>query len=90
MGDFIFSLDGETLQVSVPSLDASGAPYGTDLVALRPDNFEMTVNGRPQLLSFIRDESGAVEFVRNRYYVGVRVEQTGTRVVAPIPPGFVR
>ena len=90
MGDFIFSLDGETLQVSVPSLDDSGVDYETDLVAVRPDNFEMRIDGRTQLLSFIRDETGAVEFVRNRYYVGALSERGNARQVAPVPPGFLR
>jgi len=90
MGDFMFSLDGETLMVSVPSLDESGVSYDAELVAVRPDNFEMIIDGQTQLLSFIRDENGAVEFVRNRYYVGVRSEQGNARTIAPVPPGFLK
>ena len=78
------------MQVSVPSLDDSGVDYETDLVAVRPDNFEMRIDGRTQLLSFIRDETGAVEFVRNRYYVGALSERGNARQVAPVPPGFLR
>ncbi len=89
MGDFVFSLEGDTLRVDVPSLEADGISYQEELTAVRPDNFVMTVDGGSQDLTFIRDDSGAVEYVRNRYYVGLRVDRlVSAPVRAPIPAGW--
>ena len=83
LGDFVFTLEGETLTVEVPALDAEGVSYGRDLVPVAPDNFEMQVSGGVQRLSFLRDASGAVEFVRNRYYVGEKTTEPAGAALVP-------
>lgn len=84
LGDFVFTLEGGTLSVEVPGLDAEGIAYERELVPVAPDNFSMQLDGGVRRLSFLRDSAGEVEFVRNRYYVGEKTTQAAGP--APVPP----
>ena len=88
MGDFQFSVVDGNLEVRIPSLDASGVSYEPRLTALRPDNFELRINGGVELLSFIRDADGNPEYVRNRYYVGTRTAPALAPRLGTVPPAW--
>ena len=75
IGTFIVTSDESGLQVEIPTLDDAGVGYISQLEAVRPDNFLLHYpDGGFDNLSFIRDEAGAVEYVRQRNYVGQRVD----------------
>ena len=59
------------LGIEIPALDNANIEYDSNLEPVRPDNFYIHYpDGSFDLLSFIRDESGAVEYLRSRNYVG--------------------
>jgi CubicO group peptidase (beta-lactamase class C family) len=89
MGDFVFTVEDDSLMVNIPSLDATGVSYERRLTAVRPDNFELRIDGSVQLLSFLRDADGAPEFVRNRYYVGERVDGAVAPRTRPVPEAWL-
>jgi len=88
MGDFIFSVVDGNLTVEIPSLDSEGVSYVPRLTAVRLDNFELQLETGVQLLSFIRDDDGDPEYVRNRYYVGKRVDRAVAPHMAPVPEAW--
>ncbi len=77
IGAFTITSDESGLLVEVPAFDQAGIDYNARLEAVRPDNFVMRYpDGSFDALSFIRDEDGGVEYIRNRYYVGERVQSS--------------
>jgi CubicO group peptidase (beta-lactamase class C family) len=58
--------------ISVPSLDAQGVSYTSELAPLHLDSFAMTVQGAVRPLTFIADSSGAYTYLRSRPYLAVR------------------
>lgn len=77
IGDIVVTATKGTLTVDIPALNDAGVGYIPQLEAVRPDNFLLHhPDGGFDNLSFIRDESGAVEYLRQRNYVGLRTEET--------------
>lgn len=85
IGTFILTSDESGLLIEIPSLDQQGIGYEERLEAVRPDNFMIHYpDGSADALSFIRDQAGAVEYIRHRNYVGQRVDSSALRP-APAP-----
>ncbi|MEC7986299.1 MAG: serine hydrolase domain-containing protein [Myxococcota bacterium] len=75
IGEFILTDTEEGLHVSVPAFDDASMGYEPILQPVRPDNFRIIYdNGSTDDISFIRNEEGDVEYLRNRYYVGLKME----------------
>ena len=72
----MFVTDTEAgLEIEIPTLDESGIRYEEILVPVRPDNFHILYpDGSFDLLSFLRDETGNVEYLRSRNYVGKKTQ----------------
>ncbi len=60
------------LTISMPDVDAAHVEYDPTLVAVAPDNFVLTVDGRPSLITFLRDADGKPEYIRHRAFVAKR------------------
>ena len=59
------------LKIEIPTLDEAGIRYEEILTPVRPNNFHLLYpDGSFDLLSFLRDETGTVEYLRSRNYVG--------------------
>jgi len=72
VGQVNVTTDGSKLYIQIPSFDADGTSYSTELQPLTVDNFVITVSGEQQPLTFIADESGVYRYGRSRPYVAVR------------------
>lgn len=77
VGTILVTQEGNQLKVEMPLLDSLQIPYETTLAPLLPDNFALTVQGVDVPVTFLRDEQGAVEYLRARSFVAVRVEMDG-------------
>ncbi|NCG18510.1 MAG: serine hydrolase [Rhodobacterales bacterium] len=77
IGTFIITSDESSLRIEIPTLDQEGIGYDSQLEAVRPDNFIIHYpDDSFDNLSFLRDDSGAVEYIRHRNYVGERIEDS--------------
>jgi CubicO group peptidase (beta-lactamase class C family) len=75
MGSFILTESESGLEIEIPAFDQENITYQRQLEPVRPDNFLIHYeNDTHDQLSFIRDESGSIEYIRNRYYVGKKQE----------------
>ena len=77
IGEMIVTIDDASLIVSIPTLDDNNIGYDSELEPVRPDNFLLHYpNGSYDNISFMRDSSGDVEYLRHRNYVGQKVLQS--------------
>ena len=72
VGDIVVRSDDATLQVQFPLLDDIGYSYDAELYPYSPDNFVLYIEGTGMLVTFIRSDTGRVEYFRTRYFVGER------------------
>jgi CubicO group peptidase (beta-lactamase class C family) len=73
LGLVTVTASGATLSIDVPSFDAAGTPYDKTLQPTSMDNFIITVQGSPILLTFIADGTGAYVWIRTQTVVAKRV-----------------
>lgn len=71
IGSMLLEETESGLGIEIPALDNANIEYDSTLESVRPDNFYIHYpDGSFDLLSFVRDEGGAVEYIRSRNYVG--------------------
>ncbi|HLK90378.1 MAG TPA: serine hydrolase domain-containing protein [Polyangia bacterium] len=73
LGPITVTASGSTLSIDVPSFDAAGTPYEKTLQPTSMDNFIITVQGSPVLLTFIPDATGTYVWIRTQTVVARRV-----------------
>jgi hypothetical protein len=56
----------------MPAVDSAGVPYDKKLDPVLPDNFLLSIQGTKVLLTFIKDASGKVTWMRTRPFVAQR------------------
>jgi D-alanyl-D-alanine carboxypeptidase len=76
VGRIIVSKTGSDLTVSMPDLDAQNVSYTPKLDPLGPDNFLLTIEDYEADITFIRDQSGNPEYIRDRYFVARRTSSS--------------
>ena len=82
IGTMNLSETEEGLRIEIPALDDANIDYVPILEPIRPDNFHILYpDGSYDLLSFLRDGEGAVEYLRSRNYVGEKVSISN---IAPV------
>ena len=82
------TLEGDTLAVVLPDLDAAGISYGAELEPYLPDVYILRVAGNPYDLTFLEDveePDGPSRWARNRSFVLERAE-TGLLLPHPTHP----
>jgi CubicO group peptidase (beta-lactamase class C family) len=75
VGRVVITKTGSDLMISMPDLDAENVPYTPKLEPTAPDNFLLTIEGYEEGITFIRDQSGNAEYIRDRYFVARRTAQ---------------
>jgi len=80
VGDMIVTREGDTLLVSMPTLDDYGYDVTPELEAVSSDIFVLYLDGDPFDLTFIPEtDGGPSTWVRNRSFVTTRVEEAAAR-----------
>jgi CubicO group peptidase (beta-lactamase class C family) len=86
VGDLIVTDENGVLKISMPELDTYGISYGATPMPYAPDGFILEIDGVSTPLTFIRDDQGAVEYARTRFFVG---EAQGAQKLAGFGPVLV-
>jgi CubicO group peptidase (beta-lactamase class C family) len=90
VGDMTIAVSGSNLTIDIPSSATLGFSYQPVLQPIVPDNFVLTIEGTPLLVTFIPDEEGASRYLRTRILVGVRADAPGVAAAALGPPSAAR
>jgi len=75
VGDFEVSVVNGGLEVSMPDLDAAGVLYEPQLTGYSPDNYVFWIDGVNVVITFVRDDSGTVQYWRCRHFVGEKIDE---------------
>jgi CubicO group peptidase (beta-lactamase class C family) len=83
--------DEGALKIAMPDLEKRGVGVDEDLEPGFTDTYYTTVGGSPSDFTFIADDSGTYRWIRNRLFVGARVESAApprrtVRDRAPVSP----
>lgn len=66
-GRIELAVTGDIVTISMPDVDAAGIPYDPVLTPIRPDTFLLRVQGSVLPVTFLRDASGAPEYLRRNF-----------------------
>ncbi|MEC7985838.1 MAG: serine hydrolase domain-containing protein [Myxococcota bacterium] len=91
--DIFISAGEGALSVEMPHLDSMGVPYDEEWLPYTKDNFMGNIDGYDLVIRIAPDESGIMQYVINRAFVGLRsgdlpqsLQQTASRPsFAPTP-----
>jgi CubicO group peptidase (beta-lactamase class C family) len=79
----VFEEDGK-LKMDMPAMDAAGISYDSVLDPYAGSVFFATINGRTMDFTFFADEVGGQStYIRNRSFVGIRLNSTGLSFARP-------
>jgi CubicO group peptidase (beta-lactamase class C family) len=85
IGDFTISVEGDTVYFDAPLLDAYGYSYTRALIPSSRDSFYLEFEGSYLDMTFVRDDSGAVRWMRDRYFVGEKLDDAARGRPRPAP-----
>ena len=75
VGEMIITREGDTLLIEMPFLEELGYVVAPELVPISSDIWYLDLDGDAYDLTFIGEGQGPSRWVRNRLFVGTRVEE---------------
>ncbi len=93
VGGMIITRDGDGLDISMPELEGAGYSYSRSLIGYTTNLWFVEIAGVYYDLSFVSGTDEAAGYIRNRNFVGSRVEDeedSGAGPAGPVvlPPGL--
>ena len=93
VGGMVITRDGDGLDISMPELEGAGYSYSRSLIGYTTNLWFVEIGGAYYDLSFVAGTDEAAGYIRNRAFVGSRVEDEEASGAGPagptvLPPGL--